>query len=150
MRATHTAQTPPINRMLGLQDESQRRKTSLPAPLQQKGQTHLASTLYYKPIAPSCADVSALLRLGWLETNCSAALDLQNPLSCRRLRQSIAAATSWGLLRAPKWWTKFLCKTEYHQLPSFRGCLGSQFCLCDLRFLLSSNNTNNFVATLGR
>lgn len=52
----------------------------------EREQTHLASRLYHKPIAPSCAEVSALLWLGCLKTDCSAALDLQKQLSCSTLR----------------------------------------------------------------
>lgn len=151
MRQTHTAQTPPISKMLGLQDKSQWRKPSPLAPLQQKGQTHLVSRFYYKPIAPSCAEVSELLWLGWLETNCSAALDLQisSPAAGYGKAYSIVAAICWGLLRVSNWWTNLLCKTEYYWLPSFCGSPGSLFCTCDFSFLLNSNNMRNFVESLG-
>lgn len=77
MRQTHTARTPPI--MMGCQvcETSLSKEKLLHWHLQQQAQTHLVSRFYYKPIAPSCAEVSELLWLGWLETNCSAALDLQ-------------------------------------------------------------------------
>lgn len=152
MRQTHTARTPPINRMLGLRDKSQQRKTSPLAPLQQKGQTHLMSRFYYKPIAPSCAEGSELLWLGWLETNCSAALDLQisSPAAGYGKAYSIIAAIRWRLLRVSEWWANFLCKTEYYWLPGFCRSPGSLCCIYDLGFLLNSYGIGNFVESLGR
>jgi len=62
--------------------------------LQQLGQTHLVQRVYHKPIAPSCAEVSALLWLGWLKTPFSAALDLQisSPAAGYGAAYSIVAA----------------------------------------------------------
>lgn len=144
MRQTHTARTPPINRMLGLWEVSAKNSTGTIAAE--------VFRFYYKPIAPSCAELSELLWLGWLETNCSAALDLQisSPAASCGKAHSIIAAIRSGLLWASKECANFLSKTEYYWLPSFRGSPGSLFCIRGLRFFLISNEIGNFVESLGR
>lgn len=112
----------------------------------EKEQTHLASRLYHKPIAPSCAEVSALLWLGCLKTDCSAALDLQSSSPAAHYGTAHSSST----LKAPMdtQGAHFQGTTEHRRFPGFCGAL--EALIGELRSLLNSDSIGNSVKVTWR